>query len=286
MKKAFEFVKYHGCGNDFIVRDEIDSRPTPDPIRSKMARILTDRNFGIGADGILFLEKAKNADASMRLFEPAGNEADMCGNGIRCIAAYLTDKLGKNEVNILTRDGVKHVVKVGEEYRADMGIVRTRRADLKGYITDKGRRSDSMLDYSVRVKGKVFKGSIVNSGEPHIIVKTNRIDSLDMERIGDSLNTDKKRFPKGVNINFVQVTGPHSIIVRTYERGVYRETLACGTGSTAAAAVSLMLGWVRPGTVKVITRGGMIRIRVDPDGKATMTGPAVCVYEGRKTLNV
>jgi diaminopimelate epimerase len=210
----------------------------------------------------------------------------MCGNGIRCIAAYLAAKLGKDKVDILTRDGVKHVVREGEEYRADMGVIRTRRADLKGYITDKGRGSDSMLDFSVRAKGRVFKGSVVNSGEPHIVVRTRRIDSIDIDGIGESLNNDKKRFPQGVNINFVQATSSHTIMVRTYERGVYRETLACGTGSTAAAAVSLMLGWIKPGIVNVITRGGRIKIRVDPDGRATMTGPAVCVYEGRKTLSI
>lgn len=286
MKRDFKFAKYHGCGNDFIIRDEIDTKPTPDPIRSKMARMLTNRNFEVGADGILFIEKANGVDASMRLFEPAGNEADMCGNGIRCIAAYLTEKLGKDEVDILTRDGVKHVVRVGSEYRVDMGTVRSRREDLKGYLTDKGRGSDSMLDISVNVKGRVFAGSIVNSGEPHIIVRTRNIDSLDMNGIGDSLNQDKKRFPKGVNINFVQITGPHTIMVRTYERGVYRETLACGTGSTAAAAVSLMLRWIKPGTVNVITRGGRIKIRVGPDGRVSMTGPAVAVYEGRKLLQL
>jgi diaminopimelate epimerase len=284
MKHDFRFVKYHGCGNDFIIRDEIDSKPTPDRTRSKLAKMLTDRNFEVGADGILFIEKAKDADASMRLFEPAGNEADMCGNGIRCIAAYLTEKLGKDEVDILTRDGIKHVAKVGDEYRVDMGTIRSHRDDLRGYVADKGKGSDSMLVFSVKARGKSFKGAIVNSGEPHIVVRTRALDALDMNGIGDSLNQDKKRFPKGVNINFVQTTGPHTIMVRTYERGVYRETLACGTGSTAAAAVSLMLGWVRPGTVNVLTRGGRLRIRVDSQGAATMTGPAVSVYEGRKQV--
>ncbi len=284
MKHDFKFVKYNGCGNDFIIRDEIDTKPTPDRIRSKMAKLLTDRNFEVGADGILFLEKAKDADASMRLFEPAGNEADMCGNGIRCIAAYLTEKLSKNEVDILTRDGVKHVVRVGDDYRVDMGTIRYRRIDLRGYVTDRGSGADSMLDFSFNAQGRVFKGAIVNSGEPHIVVRTRELDALDMNGIGDSLNKNKKRFPKGVNINFLQTTGPHTIMVRTYERGVYRETLACGTGSTAAAAVSLTLGWVKPGTVNVLTRGGRIRVRVDSEGNATMTGPAVSVYEGRKQV--
>src|SRR5512137_1298037 len=168
MKNDFQFFKYHGCGNDFIIKDEMDSRPTPDKMRSKLAKSLTNRNFNIGADGILFIEKAEGVDASMRLFEPAGNEADMCGNGIRCIAAYLADKLGKDEVDILTRDGVKHIVRVGDEFRVDMGIVRWRRSDLDAYVTEKGRSSDSMLKFEVRASGRKFNASIVNTGEPHI----------------------------------------------------------------------------------------------------------------------
>jgi diaminopimelate epimerase len=286
MKRDFKFTKYHGCGNDFIIKDEMNTKPTPDAIRSKMARKLTDRNFEIGADGILFIERANGVDASMRLFEPAGNEADMCGNGIRCIAAYLMEKLRKSGIHVLTKDGIKHIVKVGNEYRVDMGTVRSLRADLKGYMTDKGRDTDSMLDITVKANDRTFKGSIVNSGEPHIVVRVRVLDSLDMNGIGDSLNENRRRFPKGVNINFVQTTGPHSIMVRTYERGVYGETLACGTGSTAAAAVSLMLGWVKPGTVNVFTRGGRIRISMDSSGKASMTGPAVRVFEGKATVEV
>jgi diaminopimelate epimerase len=286
MKREFRFIKYHGCGNDFILRDEIDSEPTSDTTRSKLAKKLTRRNFEVGADGILFIERAKGVDASMRLFEPAGNEADMCGNGIRCIAAYLSDKLHKPEIDILTRDGIKRIVREGSEYKVDMGTVRWRRKDLRGYITDKGRSTDSMLDITFKAKGRSYRGSVVNTGEPHIVARTKDIDSLDMKGIGDSVNKDAKRFPKGVNLNFVEVIGPHSIRVRTYERGVYDETLACGTGSTAAAAVSLMLGWVKPGTVNVFTRGGRIRIDMDGSGRAAMTGPAVPVFEGTAFVDI
>ena len=286
MKKDFRFFKYHGCGNDFIIKDETDSKPTPDKTRSRMARSLTHRNFQIGADGILFLEKASGVDASMRLFEPAGNEADMCGNGIRCIAAYLSDKLGKDELDILTRDGVKHIVKVGDEYQVDMGVVRWLRSDLKQYVAERGAGSDSMLRFEVKALGQKYLGAIVNTGEPHIVVRTRDIEALEMKAIGDSVNADRRRFPEGVNVNFVQATRAHAILVRTYERGVYDETLACGTGSTAAAAVSLMLGWVKPGTVNVFTRGGRISIKIDARGRATMTGPATLVYEGRAEVEI
>jgi len=280
MKYDFKFAKYQGCGNDFIIKDEMGAPTIPDSDRSKLARKLCDRHFNIGADGVIFIERAKGVDASMRLFEPAGNEADMCGNGIRCVASYLTDKLGKSEVDILTRDGVKHIVRKGDAYTVDMGLIRTRRKDLKEYVSDKGKAGDSMMDMEISAGRRMFRGSLVNSGEPHFVSKTTNLSSLDVRGIGDTVNKNRKRFPKGVNLNFVQVEGPHEISIRTYERGVYGETLACGTGATASAAVALMLGWVKQSPVNVKVRGGQLKIRVDKDGRAYMTGPAEAEFEG------
>jgi diaminopimelate epimerase len=280
MKYDFRFVKYQGCGNDFIIKDELDDPRTPDRDRSALAKKLCDRHFKVGADGLIFLERAKGVDGSMRLFEPAGNEADMCGNGIRCIASYLTEKLGKSEVDVLTRDGVKHVIRKGNSYTVDMGLIRTKRKDLGEYISDKGKAVDSMLDIAIHAGKRVFRGSLVNSGEPHFVVRTTDLGSLDVREIGDTINGNHKRFPKGVNLNFVQVIGPSRISIRTYERGVYDETLACGTGATASAAVALMLGWVEPGQVEVKVRGGALSIKVDKDNRAFMTGPAEAEFEG------
>ena len=281
MRREFRFIKYQGCGNDFIIKDETEGPVTPDGERSDLARKLTDRHFKVGADGIIFIEKAKGVDGSMRLFEPAGNEADMCGNGIRCVAAHLSGKLGKTQVDILTRDGVKHVVKVGGEYRVDMGVVRTARKDLLKYVADKGLPGESMLSFEVVLLGKKVKGSIVNSGEPHIVIKSKDVSKEDVVSAGAALNADKARFPEGVNLNYVQVTGIHELKVRTYERGVYDETLACGTGATACAAVALMLKWVRPGPVRVMPPGGAMTIELGEDGRAFMTGPAEAEFEGR-----
>jgi diaminopimelate epimerase len=280
MKHDFRFVKYQGCGNDFIIKDELEGRRTPDRYRSVLAKTLCDRHFKVGADGVIFLERARGVDGSMRLFEPAGNEADMCGNGIRCIAAYLTQKLGKSEVDVLTRDGVKHIVRKCDSYTVEMGLIRTNRNDLKEYISDKGKARDSMMDIEIKAGRKVLRGSLVNSGEPHFVSKTNDLASLDVKEIGDSVNRNRKRFPKGVNLNFVQVIRPHTISIRTYERGVYDETLACGTGATASAAVALMLGWVKPGLVEVKVRGGILEIKVNKNRRAFMTGPAEAEFEG------
>lgn len=286
MRYDIQFFKYQGCGNDFIIKDEMEGAPTPDPVRSKLATILTDRHFKIGADGMIFIEQAPGCDGSMRLFEPAGNEADMCGNGLRCVAAYLAKKLDKDELDILTRDGVKHVVKLGELYKVDMGPVRTTRAALAGYITDRGAASDSLLSLEVKAADIILKGALVNSGEPHLVFRCDEIDALDVRRLGESVNSDRARFPKGVNLNFVQVVGPQSIKIRTYERGVYDETLACGTGATASAAVALNLGWVSSGPVEVIVRGGRLAIEFDERGHALMVGPASYEFEGRISVDL
>ncbi|HIJ17475.1 MAG TPA: diaminopimelate epimerase [Thermoplasmata archaeon] len=286
MKYDFRFVKYQGCGNDFILKDETSGLRTPDADRSAMAKFLWNRNFWVGADGVLFVEDAPGVDGSMRLFEPAGNEADMCGNGLRCVAAYLMTKLGKEDVDVLTGDGVKHVSRDGEGYRVDMGPVRTLRKDLAGYVAEAGLPEDSMLQFRVDTGSDTVGGSIVDTGEPHIVLFTDALDSVPLVKVGEGVNADKRRFPESVNINYVQVTGQHDISIRTYERGVFNETLACGTGATACACVSLLLGKVQPGPVNVRTKGGMMRIELGPDGRAVMTGPAVRVFEGRLEVEV
>jgi len=285
MRRTLEFSKYHGCGNDFIIVDET-SKTSSDEARSDLAKILCDRYFQIGADGVIFLEKAGNADVSMRLFEPAGNEADMCGNGIRCVAAFVGNRNRKSAVDVLTKDGIKRIVREGDRYSVDMGPVRTLRKHMSEYIKDRGDSEDPMLAIKIQAGRRQFKGAIVNTGEPHIVIRVSDIDKLDLSQIGEAVNQDKRRFPRGVNLNFVKVLGSHAIRIRTYERGVYDETMACGTGATASAAVALMLKWVKPGRVKVRTEGGELLIDIAPDGKAFMTGPAVHVFDGRIVTDV
>ena len=286
MRHELKFLKYHGCGNDFILIDQRRGKRTPDSDRSKIAKRLCDRHFSVGADGVLFIEHADAADGSMRLFEPAGNEADMCGNGIRCIAAYLSDKLHKEEVDILTRDGVKHIFREGQDYRVDMGPIRDKRRDLEEFVADKGDADQRMGDITIDVDGLALKGTIVNTGEPHVVIRRQDISSLDVKKIGDMVNKDSSRFPKGINLDFVEVVNEHELKIRTYERGVYDETKACGTGATAGAAVALGSGWVKSGRVRMAALGGCLRIELGKDGHAYMTGPAELTFEGRVSVEV
>jgi diaminopimelate epimerase len=143
-----------------------------------------------------------------------------------------------------------------------------------------------MLRFIVTIRGRQTTASILNTGEPHIVVVTDDLDGADMDAIGKEVNADRQRFPEYVNVNLMKVLGPHEVGVRTYERGVFKETMACGTGTTACASAAVMLGLVGQGPVKVHARGGDLTIELHPDGKASMTGPAIEVYEGRVKVKV
>ena len=281
------FSKYHGCGNDFIIVDETKGQRTPDDERSRLAKLLCDRHFGVGADGLIFIETADGTDGAMRLFEPAGNEADMCGNGLRCVASYISDNIasGKELLTIMTRDGIKKVTRKGEGFEVDMGEVRFARKHLSQYVSDSGDPDDSMLEFPLECCGSVRSGSILNTGEPHIVLFEDDISIVDVVSAGVEVNSDRDRFPKNVNLNFVQIDGPGAISIRTYERGVFDETLACGTGATASAAAAILKGMVRERSVDVTTRGGALTIRLGEDHRAHMTGPAVRVFSGALDLS-
>lgn len=280
MASRLEFLKYEGCGNDFIIVDELGADRTRDELRSTLAVRLCKRHVGIGADGLIFIESADATDGSMRLFEPAGNEADMCGNGLRCVACYLSEMTGKDDLDILTRDGVKRVRRKGDQFIVDMGVVRTHREHISQYMTDAGDARDSMLDTVITARGEDMRASVLNSGEPHIVVTTDDLSAVDVVGVGTELNADRDRFPSGININFVQVDDPGAIRIRTYERGVYDETLACGTGATACAVAYLLKAERSEGVVQVRTTGGMLTIELKADGHALMSGPAKRVFRG------
>lgn len=286
MRHDLRFTKYQACGNDFILRDETEGARTSDSDRSKLAALLCQRHFWVGADGILFVERAGGLDGSMRLFEPDGKEADMCGNGLRCVAAHLISKFRKDRVEILTRDGVKRVTRIGNEYQADMGKVRTSRKDLSGYLGGAGHANQSPVEIAFRRGRGMAKGYMLNTGEPHLVLFVDDVEDEDLCGLGSQLSRDRVRFPKGTNVDLVEVRGPHDIRIRTYERGVFDETLACGTGATASAGAALLLERVRPGPVKVETRGGVMTIEIDARWNAYMTGPALPVFEGRLTVEL
>ncbi len=264
------FTKLHGNGNDFILIDEYREEIIPENEKSAFAAKYCDRRFGIGADGVLYLEVSGKADIGMRIFNADGSEAEMCGNGIRCLVKYALDKgYIKEKASVETLAGVLAI---------------TSRVDEATWITvDMGKPEFAREKIPAKGTGEFLKVSMhgyevsaVNTGVPHAVIFA---DSLDDILIADAPNIRcDPVFPRGTNVNFVRVDSKNEITVRTYERGVEGETLSCGTGSVACAAVARRLGKTLY-HVKVNTRGGVLIIKLT-DRAAFMEGQAARVFDG------
>lgn len=275
-----KFLKYQACGNNFIIIDTKFAKGIPNEKRGELAKFLCDRHFGIGADDVLYLDPYSNGDTRLKIFEAQGPEADMCGNGIRCVAAYLCEKLNKNDLIIETNDGIKNIQKIGSKYQVNMGRLRVKMKDMKKYFISKFSDDERLLNKTIDFPeiGEIDV-SIVNSSEPHCVIFVNSVDKEDINKFGKNITENKKLFPHGININLVEVIGRNILKVRTYERGVFYETLACGTGATASAAVASILGKIKGNKIEVDVKGGKIEIEITEDA-LYMTGPALKVFEG------
>lgn len=235
------FAKYSGNGNDFVILD----RPVV-PITKDLVRSLCDRHFGIGADGVLVLTSVDGSDAQMRIFNADGGEAEMCGNGLRCVATYLDDvaSMKKNTYRLKTMNNSYIVVRQGPSFAIEMSEMRDKNIhDLSDF--------------------KQFEKSFfINTGVPHLVFLGKDIKNIDIKSCAPEFRFNP-RFPGGTNVNFVEVTdeAKHEVYVRTYERGVEDETNSCGTGLTACAlALSDWFGW--EGEIHLRTKGGYQRVDI------------------------
>ncbi len=260
------FTKMNGAGNDFIL---IDNRAGDVHLDRSQIAHLCDRHRGVGADGILLLEKASNhADFRMRYFNADGGEAEMCGNGARCFARYANKVAGaQREISFETPAGV-----ISAELMGDLVTLRmTEPTDLR-------------LDIKLPVESENKAVHFINSGVPHVVIPVARIDDLDVRREGSAIRYHKMFSPPGANVNFIEKRGPKKIGVRTYERGVEDETLACGTGVVASALIFAATENT-DGPITVIARGGdELQAGFEKSGNqfrnVTLTGPAEFVFEG------
>ena len=263
------FTKLHGNGNDFILVDEMGQSQVAESEKRRFAIALCHRHYGIGADGVLFLTNSSRAATSMRLIQPDGSEAEMCGNGIRCLAKYAWDTGYVGEFfDVETLAGIipVQVREMDGSFwaKVDMGVPRFDRPSIPAYGPGELISED--------MEG--CKVSAVNTGVPHAVVF---VEDMDFDiREAALLIRYNSLFPEGANVNFVKI-GP-SLEIRTFERGVEGETLSCGTGSVAAACVARRLGLVDD-DVQVQTKGGPLLITFE-EGKAFMEGPAVTVCSG------
>jgi diaminopimelate epimerase len=265
------FWKLHGNGNDFILVDEYKQQVLPDEMKPQFASLYCDRRFGIGGDGVLYLSRSGSADLNMRLFQPDESEAEMCGNGIRCFAKYAFDSgyVGKT-CSIETLAGIIRVELAYEDdtfmAAIDMPDPRFARQDIPA--TGEGEFKENIAGFDVYA---------VNTGVPHAVVFVKDIDIINVAQVAPEIRHHNS-FPKGANVNFVQATGENTLRIRTFERGIEDETLSCGTGATAAAAVAHHLGYVKP-PVSVETKGGLLEIGLGE--RTVLKGPAVTVFRGQ-----
>ncbi|MBW6470294.1 MAG: diaminopimelate epimerase [Methanosarcinaceae archaeon] len=269
-----EFTKLHGNGNDFIVIDEFVDKIVPDNDKAEFAVKYCDRRFGIGADGILFISRSNKADMKMRLFQPDASEAEMCGNGIRCLVKYAFDS-GHIDVGTATVETMAGVLPA-QTRKDDMGFwVKVNMGQplkTRAQIPAKGDADDEFID--IVMHGHSV--SVINTGVPHAVIFVEDLD-LDILGIAPKIRFDPI-FPNGTNVNFVKMDSEGEVTIRTYERGVEDETLSCGTGSVASAYLAHIHKGM-DGEIRVHTKGGDLNISIVND-IVFMEGPAVTVYKG------
>jgi diaminopimelate epimerase len=260
------FTKMNGAGNDFIL---MDNRAGEIHLERNQISRLCDRHRGIGADGILLLENpSDHADFRMRYFNSDGGEAEMCGNGARCFARFATKAAGaKGKISFETPAGV-----ISAELAGDLVTLQ---------MTDP---EDLRLNIPLQFEAEQRSVHFINSGVPHAVVPVADLREVDVPREGSAIRHHEMFSPKGANVNFVEKRGVDKIAIRTYERGVEDETLACGTGVVASALVFAATENVE-GPIAVLARGGdELSVgfqKTDQQfGSVTLTGPAEFVFEG------
>lgn len=260
------FTKMNGAGNDFVL---IDNRLGDLRLAADQIAKICDRHRGIGADGVLVLERAANgADFRMRYYNADGGEAEMCGNGARCFARYASRVAGpREELSFETPAGVIGARLQGELVRLEMS-----------------EPKDLRLGITISWPEGEIAAHFINSGVPHVVVPVNDLEKMDVRGLGSAIRRNDLFAPRGANVNFLEERGERQISIRTYERGVEDETLACGTGVVASALIFAVTRNVA-GPIGVLVRGGNeLQVGFTKEGdqfkNVTLTGPAEFVFEG------
>lgn len=273
-----KFTKMQGIGNDYVYVDCTKENKIENP--AELSKKVSNRHFGIGSDGLILIENSNVADFKMAIYNADGSQAEMCGNGIRCVAKFVFDKglTNKENITIETLAGIKQLKLSTEngkvkKVRVDMGepILEAKKIPV---ISDK----NPVIDLQLQAADKTFTATCVSMGNPHAITFVNNVEEFDVEKYGKILEI-KKEFPKHSNIEFVEVIDKNNIKMRVWERGS-GETLACGTGS-CASVVACILNNKTERKVNVHLLGGTLEIEWNKQNNHVyMEGPAEIVFEG------
>ncbi len=266
-----KFTKMSASGNDFVVIDNRESQISDVSSQiSELVKKVCKRKLGVGADGVLLIENSSKVDFKMRIFNPDGGEVEMCGNGARCIALWAKSKIKnqKSKIEIETKAGVLEAEVVSDN-------------------TVKLKMSDPVnpkLNSKLSVDGKEYEVHSINTGVPHVVLFVEDLEKAKVKELGKKIRYHQEFTPEGTNANFIKVRNKDSLDIRTYERGVEDETLACGTGAAASAIISHLLGKTKSPTKLHTKSGSILTVYFDSSSSKitnlSLEGDAAIVYEG------
>lgn len=273
------FTKMHGIGNDYVYVNcfkETVSNP------EEVSKFVSDRHFGIGADGLILIMPSDKADFRMRMFNADGSEGMMCGNATRCIGKYVYDNgmTDKTEISLETKSGIKYLKLIAKN-----GLVETVEVDMGKAVLVPAEipmkaEGESFINKPITANGEEHYITAVSMGNPHAVIFTTGIDKLDLEKIGPGFE-NHPFFPERVNTEFCEVIDSNTLKMRVWERGS-GETWACGTGTCATVVAAVLNGYCkRDEEVLVHLRGGDLYIKYLSDDTVLMRGPAVKVFDGQ-----
>lgn len=275
MSSNQEFFKFQNCGNDFIIIDDVGVEAKKGKIK-ELTKTLMKRKYSIGANNVLYLHSSSKADAFMRIYNLSEVEGENCGNGSLCVAKYLSEKLNKDKITLETIAGLITVEKVGNgKFKLKLGEIQDKKEEFKEYFTGK-----KAFDGEVEINEEVIvKGSVVQIGEPHLVIITKDLEEMDVQKIGDAANKNKELFPLGTNVDIVELVDKDTIKLRVYERSCFEETEACGTGSCCSAFVCKKSGLINGDKINVLNKGGKLVVQLKGNNVHLIGSPKF-IYKG------
>src|SRR3990170_8285712 len=272
-----KFTKMHGIGNDYVYINCFEAE-IKDP--TKLAPIISDRHFGVGSDGLILIMPSKAADCRMRIFNADGSEAQMCGNGIRCVAKYVYDHkiTQKNPLTVETLAGVKTIQLFTMNGKVSSARVNMGKPGLMRSEIPMLGKETQVIDETLTIsKGISVRITCVSMGNPHCVIFIDNFDKIDVQKNGAEIERHHS-FPERTNVHFVKVHSPKEVTMKTWERGS-GITLACGTGASAVC-VAGVLNKKTERKILAHLPGGDLELELAEDGSVYMTGPATEVFTG------
>ena len=275
---SIKFTKMHGAGNDYVYINGFQEM-IEDP--AALAEEISDRNFGVGSDGLILILPSNDADIRMRMFNSDGSEAEMCGNGIRCVAKYAYDHGLVRKEKMVVETGAGDLplqVFIGPDDRVDRVQVNMGQPRLtRGEIPMAGPAAEQAIDIEIAAGGQLFTATCVSMGNPHCVIYVDNVDLFPVADIGPFIE-NHDFFPERVNVEFVEIISPTEVRQRTWERGA-GETLACGTGASAVTVVGVLTGRTERKIINHLL-GGDLELEWEENGNVSMIGPAAEVFSG------